>query len=993
MARSFPARQRRNPFAKGRGRGYFSRRSRGNRTSSQDTHYISSRLSYSRATSVATSRNPQNENENPPSNALPHGQATTQEERLDDYDDELCKVVMAVDMKDRGTIGCSYYSAQEEKLYVMEDIVYGGHDVIDILKLEIEPTVLLLSLRADQGLEDLTHAGSTSRATSDVDSHLQLPYLLDVRPTQEFGFENAKIKLSAFKFNSESNETFKFLIPGTGFSHDGNATGENVDFTEQQGDLLNIGGVIDMENCISVGCAGAIITYLQRKRATLSLQHGSLVAPAIGINAIGMISLQKTMLINRDTLASLQILQSESHPNAFNQGPGKTSSGSKEGLSIYGLFHHFARTPQGKRLLKQLFLRPSTDPTVIGQRHEFISVFLRPENDPSLQQLIKSLKNIKNMRPVMIHLRKGISTGSAKFRGFKGVVWSSLLDFAFHAIDINQALKEVTGVQALDVCTKALLKLDLAQLHQVGAKIHEIVDLSLSVEEHRTVVRPGIDQDLDNLKETYSGMDSLLNQVAINIAASLPEGITKEINVVYFPQLGFNIAMPFNDRGMPMYGSNDEDWTQVFNTENRAYFKDSRMREMDEKLGDIYGLICEKETEIVYKLAQDILIYEKMLVDASDICGEIDSLLALVQGASLHKLVRPRMTEENIISIKSGRHMLHEATVSSFVPNDTIIVGGKGSLEDTPNDVPSNTESRPTGDTAQGPSMLLLTGPNFSGKSVYLSQVAIIVYMAHIGSFVPADSAIIGYTDRILTRISTRETVSKVQSTFANDLQQVSFALNQATDRSLIIIDEFGKGTESSDGAGLACGLFEYVLSVGDQRPKVIAATHFHEIFENGFLKPRPELEFGHMEVQVNRSARNVEDQVTYLYNFQLGRSSSSFGTSCAAMAGIDPEIVSRAQEIEALIHRKEDLVASCARMTAKEAEELEQAEHLAREFLEADFLNIGVGKETPTTCARSLLEEIIGDTVDEVSHIMESDENIENSPTPAVNSPSLLSP
>lgn len=280
-----------------------------------------------------------------------------------------------------------------------------------------------------------------------LDSHLQLPYLLDVRPTQEFGFENAKIKLAAFKFNSESNETFKFLIPGTGFSHDGNVTGENVEFTEQQGDLLNIGGFVDMENRISVGCAGAILTYLQRKRATLSLQHGSLGAPAIGISAIGMISLQKAMsefswafilqqiqltynhrLINRDTLASLQILQSESHPNAFNQGPGKTSSGSKEGLSIYGLFHHFARTPQGKRLLKQLFLRPSTDPTVIGQRHEFISVFLRPENDPTLGQLIKSLKNIKNMRPVMIHLRKGISTGSAKFRGFKGVVWSSLLD-------------------------------------------------------------------------------------------------------------------------------------------------------------------------------------------------------------------------------------------------------------------------------------------------------------------------------------------------------------------------------------------------------------------------------------------------------------------------------------------------------------------------------------------------------------------------------------
>lgn len=108
------------------------------------------------------------------------------------------------------------------------------------------------------------------------------------------------------------------------------------------------------------------------------------------------------------------------------------------------------------------------------------------------------------------------------------------------------------------------------------------------------MVRPGIDQELDKLKETYSGMDSLLSQVAVHIAASLPEGMNKEINVVYFPQLGFNIAMPFDDRGMPMYGSTDEGWTQMFSTQNRAYFKDSRMREMDEKLGDVYGLICGK---------------------------------------------------------------------------------------------------------------------------------------------------------------------------------------------------------------------------------------------------------------------------------------------------------------------------------------------------------------------------------------------------------------
>lgn len=106
------------------------------------------------------------------------------------------------------------------------------------------------------------------------------------------------------------------------------------------------------------------------------------------------------------------------------------------------------------------------------------------------------------------------------------------------------------------------------------------------------MVKTGIDQDLDKLKETYNGLDHLLNQVAVSIATTLPENLSNEINVIYFPQLGFNIAIPFDESGQPVYAGGNEEWTQVFTTENRAYFKDYRMREMDEKLGDIYSLIC-----------------------------------------------------------------------------------------------------------------------------------------------------------------------------------------------------------------------------------------------------------------------------------------------------------------------------------------------------------------------------------------------------------------
>ena len=155
----------------------------------------------------------------------------------------------------------------------------------------------------------------------------------------------------------------------------------------------------------------------------------------------------------------------------------------------------------------------------------------------------------------------------------------------------------------------------------------------------------------------------------------------------------------------------------------------------------------------------------------------------------------------------SDRHALQELTVAAYVPNDTLLVGGPGSLDSTifQEVQPGSSEamrgiSRQTArrDDFEGPSMLMMTGPNYSGKSLYLKQVALIVYMAHVGCFVPADRAIVGLTDKILTRISSRETVSRFQSAFMIDLQQVAFAITLATHRSLVIIDEFGKGTDSS---------------------------------------------------------------------------------------------------------------------------------------------------------------------------------------------------
>jgi DNA mismatch repair protein MSH5 len=154
------------------------------------------------------------------------------------------------------------------------------------------------------------------------------------------------------------------------------------------------------------------------------------------------------------------------------------------------------------------------------------------------------------------------------------------------------------------------------------------------------------------------------------------------------------------------------------------------------------------------------------------------------------------------------RHLLQEQCTDTFIPNDT-------SLASSVND----------------PRVLLLTGANSSGKSIYLKQIGLLVYMAHLGSFVPAEYAKISLTDKILTRISTRESVSKDSSAFMIDLNQTQSALLNSTRKSLVLLDEFGKGTTSTDGIGLFCAVIEEFAKRGNECPRVVSATHFHGTF------------------------------------------------------------------------------------------------------------------------------------------------------------------
>jgi DNA mismatch repair protein MSH5 len=354
----------------------------------------------------------------------------------------------------------------------------------------------------------------------------------------------------------------------------------------------------------------------------------------------------------------------------------------------------------------------------------------------------------------------------------------------------------------------------------------------------------------------------------------------------------------------------------------------------------------DREVEIIHELTVKVLGHEDAIISASDILGEFDSLLALARGAGQFNWTAPRMTTENIIHIQGGRHPLQEVVVPTFISNDCYLAGGSGMDDGMQSD--SGSSEKTSIARAEDPSTLILTGPNHSGKSVYLKQIALIVYLSHIGSFVPADRAHIGITDRILTRVATRESVSRNESAFSIDLRQVAFAMNFATRQSLILVDEFGKGTDNTDGAGLMAALLAYITSRGADRPKLLAATHFHEIFENGFLEESPELALAHMDVRVELGAPTVEDQVTYLYQLVHGRSIASFGSRCASMNGVDEAVVERAEEIVLLQARNEDLEVACSRLSDAETRKLARAEAVARAFIQEDFELPQSAEDTP---------------------------------------------
>ncbi|KAI1812738.1 muts domain V-domain-containing protein [Poronia punctata] len=845
--------------------------------------------------------------------------------------DLMNEVIMSVDMRDHGsqssTMGCAYYVTREQTLYLLEDVPMANADLVETLLLHAQPTTVLISSRAPESLAQVLERGS-----QDINGNRgDFPgaYILRTLNSTDFRYEPGKNRLRDLHLGMDGPQSMLYtsVVDDTSLETD-----DLENQGSNQGHLMRLATSVNLDSRFTIGCAGAVLGDLQRRKTTQYLPNDPEALDPFGVQSVKMFSLFNSMFVNADTFASLQILQSEFHPNSHQRGPTASVSGAKESLSVYGLFCHLAVTPQGKLKLRRMFLQPSTDIDLIRERLRTIAFFTRPGHADTLVSLSKSLRGIKDMKSVLLLLRQGIDNPGRKI-SVANSVWAVIQKFAAYTLQLRESLRALPDGEKIGIVRKVVQTVDVVSVHQAGELIAETIDFEQSVDRGRTAVNQGVDAELDERKRSYDGMEHLLASVIGRLRSDLPEWAQKYVqNCIFFPQLGFLTVVSINpDTGKVDYdgeGSNDR-WERMFVTEDGAYYKNRKMKDMDDEFGDTYCMIIDREIEIIHELSTRILEREAAIIAASEVLGELDSLLALAIVCGQNKWTAPEMTGANILHIKGGRHPLQELVTPSFIANDCLMSGGPAG-----DVLPEASEST----HSDSPSTVILTGPNHSGKSVYLKQVAIIVYLAHIGCFVPAERAVIGITDRILTRVATRESVARSESAFAIDLRQVAFAMNFATRRSLILIDEFGKGTNNNDGAGLMKATIDHFTGLGPERPKLLVATHFHEILEDNFLVESAELAFAHMEIHIDLDAAAMEDQVTYLYQLMAGRSISSFGSRCAAMNGVDQAIVERAESIILQMVRHEDLEVSCSKLSDEETQKLTEAETVARAFLEEDF-------------------------------------------------------
>jgi DNA mismatch repair protein MutS len=603
---------------------------------------------------------------------------------------------------------------------------------------------------------------------------------------------------------------------------------------------------------LAVAAAGAVLRYVQEN------QRASLPT----ITALRTYNPTGHMVLDAQTRRNLEL---------FAGG----REGRREGSLLAVLDQ--TRTALGSRLLRRWLGQPMLDITSLRDRQALVTSFF--EDGLRRGSLREALGAVPDLERLVGRIGAGVASPRevvALRRGLEAVegVCEAL------AGEGAAASEGPPGQQAGSPEGKLLARLRTPTGPACEDVIRLIADAIAdepgATLEQGEVVRPGFSPELDQLRSLTRDVRRFLAELEAQEKART--GI-KSLKVGYNKVFGYYIEV-----SRPNLGLVPDDYQRRQTLVNAERFITSQLKEYESQILNARERIAELESAIFRQVCAQVAAAADRVLALAAAIAEADAASALAEAAVRYHYVRPELTEDDEMLIKDGRHPAVERALGEgeFVPNDTYLSNGESQI-------------------------VVLTGPNMAGKSTYLRQVALIVLLAQVGSYVPASSARIGLVDRIFTRVGAQEDLARGESTFMVEMLETASILHNATPRSLVILDEIGRGTSTYDGLAIARAVVEYLHSHAERAAKTLFATHYHELVELATFLPRVK--------NYNVAVTEEGGRVVFLRKIVPGGSDRSYGIHVAELAGLPRAVVQRATEVLSALEATHDgRTASAAR-------------------------------------------------------------------------------
>ena len=522
-----------------------------------------------------------------------------------------------------------------------------------------------------------------------------------------------------------------------------------------------------------------------------------------------------------------------------------------EGGPQGSLLHEIDRTitSMGGRLLRAWLLRPLCALERIRDRLDAVEeLAFRSTERGKFRETLKSVHDLER-------LIGRIALGTAGARDL---------------VSLRQSLDAVPRVRLLlDQCQAPLMQSLLAELDDL-ADVRALIERTL-IDEPPAVVRDGgftrdgVDPALDELKSiSRSGRRVIAEMEEQERARTGISSLKVRFNRVF----GYYIEISKSNLHLV-----PTDYLRKQTIAGGERFTTTPLKEYEEKVLGADERILAREIEIFEALRSSVAAEAARVQDTARALATLDVLAGLAETAAIANYTKPHLHEGDEFVVADGRHPVVERFADQFVPNDIDLNGSTRQL-------------------------VVLTGPNMGGKSTYLRQTALIPLMAQIGSFVPARQAKLPVIDRIFARVGASDNIARGHSTFMVEMQETANILHTATSRSLVVLDEIGRGTSTFDGLSIAWAVAEHIATNSRARPKTLFATHYHELTDLADSLPGV--------VNAHVSAREWKDQIIFLRKIVSGRSDRSYGIQVARLAGLPATVVARAQEILGGLERDE---------------------------------------------------------------------------------------